>query len=84
MAKEQVDHVGLAGQPVRPGFTGEFPKSPDGLMERGEGERVPRGDFGPCVQECLDAAQVPIKTRLMQRGVAGSIRCFNLRMPVEE
>lgn len=84
MAKECVDHIGLTGQPLRPGFTGEFPKSPDGLMERGKCEGVPRRGLCPCGQECLDAAYLPIKTRLMQRGVAGSIRCFNLRMPAEE
>lgn len=53
-------------------------------MERGEGERVPRGDFGPCLQECLDTLYLPIKTRLMQRGVAGAIRCLDFRVPVQE
>ena len=65
VAKECVDHAGLTGQPVCPGFTGEFPKSPDGLMERGKREGVPRRGLCPCGQECLDAAYLPIKTRLM-------------------
>jgi hypothetical protein len=65
MAEEYVDHVGLPGQPVRPGFTGEFPKSPDGLMERRECEGVPCRGLRPCGQECLHAGYLPIKTRLM-------------------
>lgn len=65
MAKEYVDHIGLTGQPVNPGFTREFPKSSDGLMERRECEGVPRRGLCPCGQECLYAGSLPIKTCLM-------------------
>ncbi len=65
MAQEHVDHVGLPGEPVRAGFTGEFPKSPDGLMERSECEGISCRSLRPRGQERLDTLYVPIKTRLM-------------------
>lgn len=84
MAQEYVDHLGLSGQPVRPGFAGEFPKSSDRLVERGKCEGIPRCDPCTCSQECLDAGCLPVKTSLMQRGIPGSIRCLDLRMVVEQ